>query len=632
MHVIGTAGHVDHGKSTLVEALTGTHPDRLQEEQKREMTIDLGFAWTTLLNGDEIGIVDVPGHRDFIENMLAGIGGIDAVLFVVAADEGVMPQTREHLAILDLLQIPAGVIALTKIDLVEGPEWIEMVSNDLRLFFAGTKLTNAPIIPVSARKKIGIQEIKKALGDVLEQVPPRKETGKPRLPIDRVFKISGFGTVVTGTLLNGKLTVGEEIQIQPTGLKGKIRGLQTHQIKEHEAFAGSRTAVNISGLDSDLIKRGDVLTLPDQYESTRLLDVQIRILKDASKSLTHHAEVKLFLGAAEVIARTRLLGIDLIKPGEVGWVQLELNSPVIAAKGDRFILRIPSPGETFGGGEVIDPLPHKRHKRFDPPVIEQLVLGLKNRPEDEILRISNEMGVMTLVDLESRLQDNSRDWNPIVHKLVKEGALIVLEGEIISQGRPEEWLFITPTYLRNIKNKLARLLLTYHHQYPLKTGMPKEEVKSKLGWSSKEYQFLIRELVKSGALKNNKSTLSMPDFCVRFTARQEKMLKQLMISFDQSPYTPPGVKTCQEEVGKDVYQALIEQGILIEVSPEVDFRSKEYQIMLEKISRESEITVAQFRDIFQTSRKYALAFLENMDAAGITVRSGDIHKLKKTKG
>jgi selenocysteine-specific elongation factor len=298
MQVIGTAGHVDHGKSTLIQRLTGIHPDRLKEEQDREMSIELGFAWFELPNGEEVGIVDVPGHRDFIENMLAGIGGIDAVLFVVAADEGVMPQTREHLAIVDLLQVPAGVIALTKIDLVQEPEWLDLVEADLRETLVGTVLADAPLVRVSARTGVGIENLIGTLQKALEQHPHRPNLGRPRLPVDRVFTLPGFGTIVTGTLMDGALSVGDSVEILPPQLEGRIRGLQTHKQAENQALPGGRTAVNISGVSVDQITRGNVVVHPGTYQSTKMVDVWCTLLPDVESPLKHNTEVKLFVGAA----------------------------------------------------------------------------------------------------------------------------------------------------------------------------------------------------------------------------------------------------------------------------------------------------------------------------------------------
>ncbi len=391
MRVIGTAGHVDHGKSTLIQALTGVHPDRLKEEREREMTIDLGFAWMELpaeagQEAEEIGIIDVPGHRDFIENMLAGVGGIDAALFVIAADEGVMPQTREHLAILDLLQIQGGVVALTKIDMVQDPDWLDLVEADVHDTLQGSVLAYSPIVRVSSRTGQGLQELKDKLGKELANRPPRPDLNRPRLPVDRTFSIAGFGSVVTGTLSDGKLQVGDEIEILPQGLRGRIRGLQTHKRKEQTAIPGSRTAVNISGVSLEEIWRGNVIAHPGDYRPTQRLDVQFRLLPDASQPVKHNSEIKLFIGATEVLARLRLLGADELAPGAQGWLQLETSEPVIAARNDRYILRRPSPGETLGGGKVMDAHPKSRHKRFSTETLARLEALAQGTPGDILLQ------------------------------------------------------------------------------------------------------------------------------------------------------------------------------------------------------------------------------------------------------
>ena len=402
MRVIGTAGHVDHGKSTLIAALTGTHPDRLKEEQAREMTIELGFGWMTLPNGEEVGIVDVPGHRDFIENMLSGIGGIDAALLVIAADEGVMPQTKEHLAILDLLQIPAGIIVLTKTDLASDEAWLDLVEADIRAAVSHTVMEAAPILRVSAKTRQGLETLISNLESILGQKSPRIDLGRPRLPIDRVFTMSGFGTIVTGTLLDGHLTVGEEVEILPSGQKGRVRGLQTHKQKEDKAVPGSRTAVNISGLETESIGRGDVVVHPGQYQPTRRVDGWVRLLKDVSLSLKHNSEVKFFVGASETIANLRLLGTDELKPGEESWIQLELRDPIVTVRGDRYILRRPSPGETLGGGVIVDHLPKGRHKRFDQSILKSLESLSQGTPADILLEAAWASNIATVREVVAR--------------------------------------------------------------------------------------------------------------------------------------------------------------------------------------------------------------------------------------
>ncbi|MGC9334755.1 MAG: selenocysteine-specific translation elongation factor, partial [Anaerolineae bacterium] len=386
MRVIGTAGHVDHGKSTLVRALTGIDPDRLKEEKEREMTIDLGFAWLTLPSGERVGIVDVPGHKDFIKNMLAGVGGIDAALFVVAADEGVMPQTREHLAILDLLQVRGGVVALTKTDLAEDEDWLELVEADLLEVLDGTVLDGAPIVRCSARTGQGLEALLAELDRYLATSAPRRDVGRPRLPVDRVFTIAGFGTVVTGTLSDGSLSAGQEVEIQPSGLKARIRGLQTHREKIEQAVPGSRVAINLTGVSTDEIQRGDVVTVPGWLQPTILIDCHLRYLPDAPGPLKHNAAVGFFSGAAEAQARIRILGHRTMAPGDEGWVQVRLDTPLALGKGDRFIIRQPSPSVTIGGGIVVNPFPGRRYRRFRPEVIDQLETLAHGSPEEILLQ------------------------------------------------------------------------------------------------------------------------------------------------------------------------------------------------------------------------------------------------------
>ena len=490
MRVIGTAGHVDHGKSTLVAALTGIHPDRLKEEQEREMTIDLGFAWMGLPGGETVGIVDVPGHRDFIENMLAGIGGIDAALFVVAADEGVMPQTREHLAILDLLQIEGGVIVLTKTDLVPDEEWLKMVKADVHQVVQGTILAESPIVPVSARTGFGLEDLIHAISDCLAQRPPRSNLGRPRLPVDRVFSITGFGTVVTGTLIDGQFKLGDEVELLPSGLRGRVRGLQSHKKKEQTAVQGSRTAVNISGVNLEDVRRGEVLAHVGKYHPSTMLDVHFRLLADATGPLRHSSEMKFFIGAAEVLARVRLLGIEELRPGEEGWLQLELHAPVVAVRGDRYILRRPSPPETMGGGSVMDPHPGKRHRRFDPMLLERLKSLRRGSPGELIAQAYHAFGPATIRDAVARTRLNSEQITDGLTELLQNGQLVVLEtGEV----RPDsDLLAITATGWASLSAKARHELDAYHSSYPLRKGMPREELKSRLKLQPRLFNAVVR--------------------------------------------------------------------------------------------------------------------------------------------
>ncbi len=631
MRVVGTAGHVDHGKSSLVSALTGINPDRLKEEQQREMTIDLGFAWLTLPNGEEVGIVDVPGHRDFIENMLAGVGGIDAVLFVVAADEGVMPQTREHLAILDLLQIQAGIIVLTKIDLVGEPEWLELIELDVREAVRGTVLEKAPLVRVSSRNGSGLDELRSALAEILAKQPLRPDLGRPRLPIDRVFTIAGFGTVVTGTLSDGCLQVGEEVEILPSGLRGRIRGLQSHKRKETRAVPGSRTAVNLSGVNVDEIRRGDVLVHPGDYRSTSLLDVHFRLLSDIPQPLRHNAEAKLFLGAAEVVARVRLLGGEEIQPGDEGWLQLELKSPVVAVRGDRYILRRPSPGETLGGGVVLDPHPRNRHKRFDRAVLQTLEAMRKGSPDEVLLQALLGLGAVSLRELIQHTHLSEGDALQVIRRLIAEGKVIQLEGGEIT-AEADVLIVARPEWERKRQQALDELA-QYHKAFPLRSGMPREELKSRLKGSQRWFNAALRCWIAEGNIRENGAQIALSEHVIRLTAQQKSTVDALLRRFADAPFSPPSVKECREVVGEELYNALVEMGELKQVSAEVVFRKTDYELLLNEVNKhfaaEKTLTVAQFRDRFQTSRRYALAFLEYLDTQGITIREGDIRRLAK---
>jgi selenocysteine-specific elongation factor len=646
MRVIGTAGHVDHGKSTLVQALTGTHPDRLKEEREREMTIDLGFAWLTLPHspdlpdGEEVGIIDVPGHRDFIENMLAGVGGIDAALFVVAADEGVMPQTREHLSILNILQIGAGVVALTKIDMVPDEEWLALVSEDLRQVLAGTVLADAPIIPVSARNGQGIEPLKAALAACLAGRPPRLDMGRPRLPVDRVFTIAGFGSVVTGTLVDGSLRIGDELEILGAarqGLRGRVRGLQSHKKKETQAVPGSRTAVNISGVNIEDLQRGCVVAHPGDYSETRRLDVRFRLLPDASQPLEHNTTVKFFISATEKVARLRLLGVEKLLPGEETWLQLELESPVVAVRGDHYILRRPSPGETLGGGVVIDHQPARRHKRFSPQVLARLEALTRGTPGDMLLQALASLDVAPLQAVIGRANLDEASAIEGIAELRQAGLLVAVETDHPDQPLAGQPLSRTAqvasrVYWDSQRERAVREVTAYHQQFPLRKGLPKEELKSRLKLAPRLFNHLLRFLLAQARLRELGLLLAVPDFAIRFNPTQQRQVDALLARFSASPYAPPTLKECAAEVGEDVVTALVDTGVLVAIPPDVLFRVEDYQAMVrtlrQMIEQNGPVSAAQVRDHFNTSRRYVLALLEHLDTAGVTVREGDFRRLK----
>jgi len=456
MFVVGTAGHVDHGKSTLVKALTGIDPDRLREERERAMTIDLGFAWFALPSGRQVGVIDVPGHERFIKNMLAGVGGIDAALLIVAADEGPMPQTAEHLAILDLLGIERGLVVLTKRDLVDA-DWLDLVREETRERLVGTTLADAPIVAVSAATGAGLDELRAALDTILDATPERVAHGLPRLPIDRVFTISGFGTVVTGTLSDGDLTIGQEVEILPSGRRGRIRGLQSHQQKRETVGPGSRVAVNLAGLATDELRRGDLLTLPGAPRPSDRLDVQLALVRDAPLELEQNDEVDFFLGADEVPARITLLDTERLSPGATGWVQLRLARPVAAQKGDRFIVRRPSPPITIGGGVIVDAAP-RRHKRFNEVTLDALATLVLGTPEELLLQALAE-GPLDRKTLAARANLAAEPLAAALAATLSAGTTLLLTGDPATP-RPADVIVAAPIWER-LRARL-REILTIH--------------------------------------------------------------------------------------------------------------------------------------------------------------------------
>lgn len=637
MRVIGTAGHVDHGKSTLIAALTGTHPDRLKEEQAREMTIELGFGWLTLPNGEEVGIVDVPGHRDFIENMLSGIAGIDAAILVIAADEGVMPQTKEHLAILDLLQIPAGLVALTKTDLTAditpdgGPTWLDLVEADVRSALANTVLKDAPIVRVSAKTKSGLNELIAHLQFLLETKPSRPDLARPRLPIDRVFSMSGFGTVVTGTLSDGHFSVGDEVEILPSGQRGRIRGLQTHKKKEDVAVPGSRTAVNISGVETEAIRRGEVVVHPNQYQPTRRVDARFRLLNDASTSIQHNSEVKCFVGASETIATLRLLGTEELNPGDDGWIQLELRDAIVTVRGDRFILRRPSPGETLGGGAIVDHQPKGRHKRFDQNVLKSLESMSQGTPSEILLEAALALHVAPLKEIVARSRLESSQAESAIKELLANDSLLLLEGGTATLS--SDLLTVALPHWNAIQATTLGIVQSYHTSFPLRRGIPREELKSRLKVSTRVFNALISSLVSRQVLTDSRNVLAMPAHKVTLDDGQQARVQALTRKFEQNPFSPPSLKESQAEVGEEVLNALLEMDEFVLIASDVIFRKEDYDSAVKKIhdalTEHEKITLAEVRDLFGTSRKYAQALLEHLDAVGITMRDGDHRKLRK---
>ena len=619
MYTIGTAGHVDHGKSALVRAMTGIDPDRLAEEKERGMTIDLGFAWLQLPSGREISIVDVPGHERFIKNMLAGVGGIDLALLVIAADEGVMPQTREHLAILDLLRVKRGMIVLTKKDLVE-PDWLVLVRDDVREQLQGTVFADAPIVATSAVTRDGLPEMLATLDHLLEETPPRKDIGKPRLPVDRVFTISGFGTVVTGTLLDGQLQVGQELEVLPKGLKTRVRGLQTHKHKVEAAAPGNRVAVNVASLATTDLQRGDVITTPKWLRPTQALDVSLRVLRDAPRALRHGTVVGVFTGASETMARVSILDKEEIGRGEQGWAQLRTADPLVVVKGDYFIIR--SSETTLGGGEVVEPHA-RRHRRFQTTLLRSLETLQQGTPEEVALQALDVPRFLELGDVAQR------------SGLPKEQAQAPLDA-LVARGqaqRLENYFVSTATWNKTVA-QLVDIVRSYQQQYPLRQSMPREDVKSRLGLAARLFNLVVAELVRQGKVAEDNSALSLPDHRPQLSPEQERKLERLKRLLAENPYSPPSLPELDAQIGlePELVSFLVRKGDLVRISDTIVYPPAVYSEMLERIkvltAEKGNITVGEVRDIFSTSRKYALPLLEYLDEQKITRRVGDDRVLR----
>jgi selenocysteine-specific elongation factor len=618
MFVLGTAGHVDHGKSRLVQALTGIDPDRLAEEKERGMTIDLGFAWLKLPSGREVSIVDVPGHERFIKNMLAGVGGIDLALLVIAADEGIMPQTREHLAILDLLRLERGIIVVTKKDLVD-QELLELVTMEIKETLSGTTLAEAPLVAVSAVTRDGLPELVRMIDGLLDATPPKRDIGRPRLPIDRVFTITGFGTVVTGTLVDGSLSVGQEVEIVPPRLRARIRGLQTHKKKLETVPPGSRVAANLSGLSTDELVRGNVLATPDWLRPTTMVDVKIRLLPTLAHPLRHNAEVSFHSNALEVVAKARLLEKDELKPGETGWAQLAFAEPAALVKGDMFIVR--STTETLGGGDIIDAYP-KRHRRFQAVTIQGLAAREKGSAEEMLLATLEAKEPIEMAELTNRASLSPKDAQQTVESLVSQKRLVTLGDK-----GPHTLLFSASGWQR-LSGSVSQALAAYHRQFPLRSGMPKEELRSKLKASSGSFPPMLQLLIKDGVLVEDVKAVRLSTHHIELSAKQKATVDAYLKSLAMNPYSPPSDLV----IAPELLDVLVDQRQVVKVSDNVIFVASAYKEMLDRImshmKQHGKVTVAEVRDMLQTSRKYALALMEHLDEQKITRRVGDERVLR----
>lgn len=618
--ILGTAGHIDHGKSSLVKALTGIDPDRLKEEKERGITIDLGFASLSYSDGLVVGIVDVPGHERLIKNMLAGAGGIDIVLMVIAADEGIMPQSKEHLAICELLKIKSGLIAITKADLVDD-EWLQLVMEETRNFVKGTFLENSEIIPVSSKTGHNIELLKDRIRDIALNVKPKMVDGLFRLPIDRVFTLKGFGTVVTGTAISGKITINSTVEILPSKITSKVRGLQSHGRSTDVAYAGQRIGINLQGVDKEDVKRGDVVVTADRFLPTNVIDVKLDMLKDSpvikSRSLVHF-----YSGTSETVARIILYERDEINAGESCYCQLRLDDPVVVLSGDRFIIRRFSPLETVGGGEILDPHPLKRRRKEGIKDLEILEKGsLKERLEIKIKKSS--FNGVYLSEIEGWIQANIPEIRKALDDLEK-------EGKIIKRGD----LFFHKESFQSFRETVKSILQSFHKENPLKTGMPREELRAKIAvknGSFSELLSMINEVVVE------KEVLRLRDFSVSATKIDEGIKAKIIDTLERSGFQPPfrmelsNSLSINEKEITDILKLLAKEGSIVRINDFLYLSKNNFEKMIDLLkgffSKKAEMTVSEFRDMLNTSRKYALPILEYLDSNRITLRVGDVRKL-----
>ncbi len=621
--IIGTAGHVDHGKTALIKALTGIDTDRLQEEKERGLSIELGFAHLELPSGVRAGIVDVPGHERFLKNMLMGAGGTDVVLLIVAADEGVMPQTLEHLDILRLLHVPAGLIVLTKVDLAEDEEWLALVEEEVRQAVAGTFLAQAPIVRVSAVTGEGIEALRAHLDRVAAAVRARSADGPFRLPVDRVFTMPGFGTVVTGTVASGRVRVGDAVELQPSGRATRVRGVQSHGQKAEEAVAGSRAALNLAGVEVEEVTRGDVCATPGTLRATQLVDARLQLLPRLDRPLANRTRIRLYAGTAEVLGRVTLLDREALAPGESGLVQFRLEVPTALAKGDPFVVRLYSPLVTLGGGVVLQPEARK-HRRFQEEVLDSLRVRESGAPIDLLERAVFEAGEagITMAALAQALQ------RPVAE--VRADAEVLLEGEELLALSAQA--VIHRQRWETLRERLQQTLEAFHQATRLREWRPREELRARAarGIPGGTFGLILQRLAAEGAIETQGEGVRRAGHRVTLDPAQEALAARLEERLRESLFSPPtlaDLTTAEGPAAREVLNALVETGRAARVSEGLylhrDAVEQIKELVAAHISKQGRITAADFRDLTNSSRKYAVPILEYLDSIRFTRRVGD---------
>lgn len=626
--IIGTAGHVDHGKTCLIKALTGTDCDRLKEEKKRGITIENGFA-DMMTDDYNISIIDVPGHEKFIRNMLMGIGGIDLVLLVVGLDEGVMPQTREHFEILNVLGIRRGIMVFTKRDLVDDEEWIEMVKEDARDMAAGSFMEGCDEIEVSAYDGYNIDKLKELIvSNIDDTIIKSSEAGSFRLPADRVFTIDGFGTVLTGTLLEGKVKKGDEIMLYPEKKTAKVRSVQVHNETVDEAYAGQRTAINIQGVKKEDLERGVVLATPGSMETTMMIDLRLELFKDAERSVMNGSRVHFYCGASDVLAKVVLLDREVLEPGEKCYCQFRLEEEIAVKKDDMFVIRFFSPVLTIGGGKILEVTPRK-HKRFDEEVLKEMEIKDKGENPailEQIIRESS-FNLQDVKSLASKMRISKEEAERIIKKLLEEKKIRTVKRDF----------FIHSEYIKTVRNRAEEMLRAYHAENSMSGGLMKEEFKSRLLVSLKRDDKRLGDdftdiLIEDGVIKSEGNLIAMSGFTVRESPETEKMKRRILSKYTEARFEMPEVENVisgekDKANARHIIDRLEEEGKLVRLNYQYYIDAEAYEWALSELKKiiqtNGRITLAEFRDLIGTSRKYAIEILDYMDGMKITQKIED---------
>jgi len=629
--VLGTAGHIDHGKTSLIKALTGIDTDRLKEEKERGITIELGFAHLQLPCGELLGIVDVPGHEKFVKNMVAGATGIDLVALVIAADEGVMPQTREHLEICELLKIKHGIVVLTKIDMVE-PDWLDLVREDVIEYLSETFLAHAPIVEVSSVTAEGFDELMQVLDKLVEEIPEKEVSHLFRLPIDRVFTIKGFGTVVTGTTVSGQIRTGDEATIYPQAIQTKIRGIQVHNKDVKEVRAGQRTAVNLQGVERATIRRGNILATKDSLRPTYMVDILLHLLPSASRNLKNRAKVRFHTGTSEIISTVILLDRDELERGQTCFAQIRLDEPTTVLRNDRYVLRSYSPVRTIGGGEILNALPKKK-KRFSKTTLSEMELLHKGDLKEivELFVSSARFQGLEEADLSFLTNTGNKRLSETLNVLKAQRRLIEYDKE--------RRLLIHAGFLEKAREEIIKTTGRYHEDFPLKVGFLKEELRSRTTGANntKLFNYLVNQLTQEGIIVQEKELVRLKGHRITLGEDQVKARAKMEEAYLKSGLQPPYFKDLREEfsgnTGSDVLELLLKEGALVKIKEDLYFHRRAIQDLEQRLidflKKNGEIATPQFKDLSNVSRKYAIPLIEYFDRTQLTVRVGDNRVLRK---